>query len=174
MNSGTENDPERFVDTAAEGVVVAVFSWGIVVDLGLPHPGFIDPLYIDDGDSYEAGDSVSGTILAYIPESRQFRLLPVGKVPVADRMKWLKDIRDDVARMVAGGASLMETLDFVDKNWPSPMTPQLFGWIVSASVNRPLARLSELEIPDPDTASTGTISQCENTWREIIRDACLS
>jgi hypothetical protein len=44
------------VGTVVDGVVKAVFRWGVIVDLGLSRVGFIDPLYIDDGDRYEVGD----------------------------------------------------------------------------------------------------------------------
>lgn len=73
--------------TLVEGTVVAVFQWGVIVDLGLSHVGFIDPLYIDDCDHYEKGDRVSAFLSTFDERMERFWLRPPGQVPVSERLR---------------------------------------------------------------------------------------
>lgn len=73
--------------TLVEGTIVAVFQWGVIVDLNLSHVGFIDPLYIDDCDHYEKGDRVSAYLSTYDNRMEKFWLRPPGQVPVSERLR---------------------------------------------------------------------------------------
>ncbi|WP_141854424.1 hypothetical protein [Kribbella jejuensis] len=66
-------------------MVIAAFRWGIIVDLKLSHVGFIDALYIEDGDDYVVGDTVRGHLTEFNPDMEKFWIRPPGQVPIADR-----------------------------------------------------------------------------------------
>lgn len=70
-----------------DGRVVAVFNWGVVVDLQLSHVGFIDPLYIDDDDHYSVGDRVTAYLSTFDEKMEKFWLRPPGQVPVSERLR---------------------------------------------------------------------------------------
>jgi ribosomal protein S1 len=79
---------EALVGSLVEGTVEAVFRWGIIVDLGFPSRGFIDPLYIDDDDPYEVGQRVRAYVVSVDADAqRKLRLRPPGQTPVADRLR---------------------------------------------------------------------------------------
>ncbi|TCC36935.1 hypothetical protein [Kribbella sindirgiensis] len=68
-----------------EGRVLAVFRWGVIVDLGLSHVGLIDALYIDDGDMYVVGGVARGYLTEFNPGMEKFWIRPLGKTPIKER-----------------------------------------------------------------------------------------
>ncbi|MFJ6082853.1 hypothetical protein ACIQI8_15750 [Streptomyces sp. NPDC092369] len=84
----------RLVGSVAEGEATAVFPWGVIVDLGLSRDGLIDVLYIDDDDNYEVGDRVSCYLSAFDEMKNKFILRPPGQVPVAERLRRIREQRD--------------------------------------------------------------------------------
>lgn len=89
MNSdnGISKEEAELVGTVVEGTVLAVFRWGVIVDLQLSHVGLIDVLYVDDDDHYSVGDRVSGHLTDYNELMGQFWLRPLGQVPVSERIR---------------------------------------------------------------------------------------
>ncbi|MCH5671596.1 S1 RNA-binding domain-containing protein [Streptomyces gilvus] len=83
----------RLMGHLVEGEVVAVFRWGVIVDLGLSRDGLIDVLYIDDDDNYEVGDRVSCYLSVFDEMKNKFILRPPGQVPVAERLRRLEEQR---------------------------------------------------------------------------------
>jgi len=82
------SDVERsLIGSLVEGTVAAVFRWGVVVELGLSHVGFIDALYVDDSDRYEVGDKVSVYLTRFDARQNKFWLLPPGQTPVSERLR---------------------------------------------------------------------------------------
>jgi ribosomal protein S1 len=82
------SDVERaLIGSLVEGTVAAVFRWGVVVELGLSHVGFIDALYVDDGDRYEVGDKVSAYLTRFDARQNKFWLRPPGQTPVSERLR---------------------------------------------------------------------------------------
>ncbi len=82
------SEAERaLLGTLVTGTVQAVFRWGVIVDLGLSHVGFIDPLYIDDGEHYEVGQQVRAHLSTFDEQQRKFWLRPPGQVSVAERLR---------------------------------------------------------------------------------------
>ncbi|WP_327695660.1 S1 RNA-binding domain-containing protein [Streptomyces sp. NBC_00459] len=80
--------------TLVEGEATAVFRWGVIVDLGLPWDGLIDVLYIEDDDNYQVGDRVSCYLDDFDEMKRKFILRPPGQVPVAERLRRIREQRD--------------------------------------------------------------------------------
>ncbi len=85
--TGISEAERALIGTLVEGRVEAIFRWGIIVDLGLSRMGFIDPLYIDDGDHYEVGQQVRAYFTAVEDGQQKFRLRPPGQVPVTERLR---------------------------------------------------------------------------------------
>lgn len=82
------SEAERaLIGTLVEGTVEAVFRWGVVIDLGLSHVGFIDALYVDDGDRYEVGDRVGVYLSGFDARQNKFWLRPPGQTPVSERLR---------------------------------------------------------------------------------------
>ena len=75
------------IDTLVEGTVVAVFRWGVIVNLKLSHVGLIDVLYIDDDDHYEEGDQVTAYLSSFNERMGKFWLRPPGQVPISERLR---------------------------------------------------------------------------------------
>jgi hypothetical protein len=73
------------IGSVVEGRVLAVFRWGVIVDLGLSHVGLIDALYIDDGDNYAVGEIVSGYLTEFNTRMEKFWIRPIGQVPISER-----------------------------------------------------------------------------------------
>ncbi|MFJ4788825.1 hypothetical protein [Streptomyces sp. NPDC088794] len=73
--------------TLVEGEAIAVFPWGVIVDLGLSWVGLIDVLYIDDDDNYQVGDRVSCYLECFDQQKRKFILRPPGQVPLVERLR---------------------------------------------------------------------------------------
>lgn len=80
-------DEAALLGTLVEGTVIAVFRWGVIVDLGLSCVGLIDVLYIDDHDSYEVGDVVSAYLSSFSEGMEKFWLRPPGQVPISERLR---------------------------------------------------------------------------------------
>lgn len=87
----------RLLGTLVEGQVVRVFYWGVWLDLGLSHIGFIDALYIDDGDHYAVGDTVTGYLSSFDEKTGKFWVRPPGQKPIAERLRD-KNYGADVSR----------------------------------------------------------------------------
>ncbi|MFJ9785421.1 hypothetical protein ACIRSS_38015 [Amycolatopsis sp. NPDC101161] len=77
----------ELLGTLTEGKVVDVFYWGVWLDLGLSHLGFIDALYIDDDDHYAVGDTVTGYLSSFDERSGKFWFRPPGQKPVEERLR---------------------------------------------------------------------------------------
>jgi ribosomal protein S1 len=82
-----EPEEAALLGSLVEGRVVAVFRWGVIVDLGLSHVGLIDALYIDDHDTYREGDIVSAYLTSFDERMEKFWLRPPGQVPVSERLR---------------------------------------------------------------------------------------
>jgi hypothetical protein len=67
--------------------VVAVFRWGVILDLGLPQVGLIDALYIDDGDTYSIGDRVLVVLDSYDEQKGKFIARPPDQLSLSERLK---------------------------------------------------------------------------------------
>lgn len=87
--SGITAEEKELMGSHIEGTVLDVFRWGVFVDLGLSHVGFIDVAYIED-DVYEVGQVVAGHLSSYNKTTRQFWLRPLGKTPMAEYLANLK------------------------------------------------------------------------------------
>ncbi|MEU4337360.1 hypothetical protein AB0F59_22395 [Micromonospora lupini] len=90
MNDELISAQERaLIGALVDGVVEAVFRWGVIVDLGMSHVGLIDVLYVDDGDRYHVGSRISAYMDGFDEQKRKFILRPPGQVPLVDRLKRL-------------------------------------------------------------------------------------
>jgi hypothetical protein len=89
MSAGRRiGDEEReLLGALVDGTVLAVFRWGVIVDLSLSHVGLIDALYVDDDDHYEVGDRVSGYLTHYDERMEKFWLRPPGQTPISERLR---------------------------------------------------------------------------------------
>ena len=65
----------------ALGRVVAVFRWGVILDLGLSRLGLIDALYIDDCDAYAEGRSVEVLLDSFDKRKYKFIAKPPRQTP---------------------------------------------------------------------------------------------
>jgi ribosomal protein S1 len=79
-------EERALIGTLVTGTVEAVFRWGVIVNLGLTHPGYIDPLYIEDTDRYVVGQVVEAYLSSFNASQRKFWLRPPGQIPVAERL----------------------------------------------------------------------------------------
>lgn len=73
--------------TPVQGTIIRVERFGMLVDIGLEMPGFVDPVYIDDTDSYAAGQTISAYVLFFDERKRQHILRPVGQIPLPERLR---------------------------------------------------------------------------------------
>lgn len=80
-------EEQALLGSLVEGKVIAVFRWGVIVDLELSHVGLIDALYIDDGDNYAVGDIVSGYLTDFNEQMEKFWLRPPGQTAISERLK---------------------------------------------------------------------------------------
>ena len=80
-------DERALLGSLVEGRVIAVFRWGVIVDLGLSHVGLIDALYIDDDDKHTVDDVVTGYLGVFDENMEKFWLRPPGQVPIAERLR---------------------------------------------------------------------------------------
>ncbi|MFF4602818.1 hypothetical protein ACFY12_08715 [Streptomyces sp. NPDC001339] len=82
------NGRERsLIGQLVRGRVLAVFRWGVIVDLGLSRVGLIDVLYIDDGDSYEVGDEIEGNLDYFDEQKDKFILRPPHQTSISERLR---------------------------------------------------------------------------------------
>jgi hypothetical protein len=81
------DDESRLLGTLVEGTVIAVFRWGVILDLGLSHVGLIDALYIDDDDRYAVGDTVTGYLSSFNEGMSKFWVRPPGQKPIEERLR---------------------------------------------------------------------------------------
>jgi hypothetical protein len=85
------SDPDtselRLVGSLITGRVVAVFNWGIIVDIGLSHVGLIGALYIDDGDKYETEEEVVAYLESYDSMKEKYILRPPHQTSLAERLR---------------------------------------------------------------------------------------
>jgi hypothetical protein len=99
--SSIEERPEfepaelALIGTVRTGRVIAVFRWGVIVDLGLSRLGFVDPLYIDDGDVYTVGQTVEGELSSLEDGGQKFWVRPLDQIPLGDRYR---SRRQDLSR----------------------------------------------------------------------------
>jgi ribosomal protein S1 len=69
------------------GVIKRVERFGMLVDIESDHPGFVDPLYIDDSDSYDVGQEIMVYVMYLDEQKGQYILRPVGQTPLVDRLR---------------------------------------------------------------------------------------
>ena len=86
-NPSSEGLDLSIVGTTVEAQVVAVFHWGIILDLGVSKVGLIDALYIDDGDEYVVGESVTVVIDEFDEMKDKFIARPPVQIPLVDRLR---------------------------------------------------------------------------------------
>jgi hypothetical protein len=80
-------DEQSLIGQQVEGVIVAVFRWGVIVDLGLSRVGLIDALYIDDGDDYQVGGRVESALSSFDENKDKFLLRPLGQTSIIERLR---------------------------------------------------------------------------------------
>lgn len=69
------------------GDILAVFRWGLIVDLGLSRVGLVDVLYIDGDEGYAIGGRVSGHLDLFDEKKDKFILRPVGQISLIERLR---------------------------------------------------------------------------------------
>lgn len=74
-------------ETPVTGVITRVERFGMFVNIGLDRPGFVDPLYIDDSDSYSPGQEIAVYVMFLDERKGQYILRPVGQTPLLDRLR---------------------------------------------------------------------------------------
>ena len=84
---GISEEERGLLGALVEGTVLAVFRWGVIVDLNMSHVGLIDALYVDDDDYYEVGDRVSGYLTHFDERMEKFWLRPPGQISVSERLR---------------------------------------------------------------------------------------
>lgn len=87
MSEQLSEHEQRLIGTLAEGEVIAVFRWGIILDLGLSRVGLTDALYIDDEDVYHVGDRVRGYLDCFDEQKNKFIFRPPHQVSVTERLE---------------------------------------------------------------------------------------
>ncbi|MFF5076328.1 hypothetical protein ACFY36_04705 [Actinoplanes sp. NPDC000266] len=75
------------IGQSARGRVVAVFRWGVFLDLGLSRPGLIDALYIDDGDVYVEDQIVEVVLDSFDDQKDKFIARPPSQTPLTERLR---------------------------------------------------------------------------------------
>ena len=71
----------------ARGRVVAVFRWGVILDLNLSRLGLIDALYVDDGDVYTEGQCVEVFLDSFDDRKDRFIARPPSQTPLVERLR---------------------------------------------------------------------------------------
>ncbi|RMI45212.1 S1 domain-containing protein [Streptomyces triticirhizae] len=69
------------------GRVVAIFNWGVIVDIGLSKVGLIDALYVDDEDKYEPGAEVAAYLESLDSMKDKYILRPPHQTSLAERLR---------------------------------------------------------------------------------------
>lgn len=69
------------------GRVLAVFRWGVILDLNLSRLGLVDAIYIDDGDLYVDGQHVEVYLDGFDEQKDKFIARPPGQVPLVERLR---------------------------------------------------------------------------------------
>ena len=67
--------------------VVAVFRWGVILDLGPSGLGLIDALYIDDEDQYSVDQVVTVVLDEFDEMKDKFIARPPGKTALVERLR---------------------------------------------------------------------------------------
>ncbi|KRD40428.1 hypothetical protein ASE27_05925 [Oerskovia sp. Root918] len=94
MSEQLSADEQRLIGSLMEGEVIAVFRWGIILNLGLSRVGLTDALYIDDGDHYQVGDRVRGYLDCFDEQKNKFIFRPPHQVSVTERLERSRRLRD--------------------------------------------------------------------------------
>ncbi|MFB7539370.1 hypothetical protein ACFC0N_05705 [Streptomyces zaomyceticus] len=88
MNDEVLNAEERdLIGQVVSGEILAIFRWGLIVDLGLSRVGLVDVLYIDGDEGYVTGGRVSGYLDVFDEQKEKFILRPVGQTSLAERLR---------------------------------------------------------------------------------------
>jgi hypothetical protein len=88
MSNPRSDGPDlSIVGSTVEAKVIAVFRWGVILDLDLSKVGLIDALYIDDGDEYAVGDTVTVMLDDFDEQKDKFIARPPAQIPLADRLR---------------------------------------------------------------------------------------
>jgi hypothetical protein len=78
LNDGPPRLPHGRVGEHVVGAVTLVQPWGVYVDVGLDHLGYIDPTNIQD-DLYLTGGRFEGHIVDFRERSKFYELEPTGR-----------------------------------------------------------------------------------------------
>jgi hypothetical protein len=88
MSSARSEGPDlSIVGATVEAKVIAVFHWGVILDLGLSKMGLIDALYIDDGDEYAVGEAAMVVLDDFDEQKDKFIARPPTQIPLVDRLR---------------------------------------------------------------------------------------
>lgn len=88
MNAIDCGSPDaEHIGQLVSGRVVAVFQFGVVLDVSLSRLGFIDVVYIDDSDTYSVGDVVDVYLDTIDERKGYFIARPPHQKSVADRLR---------------------------------------------------------------------------------------
>ena len=80
-----EGPPHARLGQFAAGTVTLVRPWGVYVDLGLQHAGYIDPMFVHD-ELYEVGDRVEAYIVDFRERSGVYELRPKGRTSLREQL----------------------------------------------------------------------------------------
>ncbi|MEO6085466.1 MAG: hypothetical protein ABIQ18_20335 [Umezawaea sp.] len=76
-----------YIGQLVSGKVLAVFRWGVILDVSLSRVGLIDALYVDNGDSYVVGEAVDVYLDSFDGQKDKFIARPPGQIPLAERLR---------------------------------------------------------------------------------------
>lgn len=77
------------IGRSAEGTVIAVFRWGIILEVGLSRVGLIDALYLDGSHEYVVGHVVTVIIDHFDEVKDKFLARPPSQIRIRDRLAHL-------------------------------------------------------------------------------------
>lgn len=84
--TGDEADyPQSLIGRVVVGTVEMVRTWGVYVNVGLDHLGYIDPANIQD-DLYDVGDNVEAYVVHFRGRDGVYELRPSSKVCLQERL----------------------------------------------------------------------------------------
>ena len=89
MAVASEPDVRRRLDPVGQlvdGIIEAVFPWGVIVDLNADLLGLIDVLYIDNHGDFVVGHAATAHLDGLDERKRRHILRPQGQIRVGDRL----------------------------------------------------------------------------------------
>lgn len=86
-NARSEAPEPSVIGTTVEAKIIAVFHWGVILDLRLSKVGLIDALYVDDDDEYVVGEAVTVILDDFDEQKDKFIARPPKQIPLVDRLR---------------------------------------------------------------------------------------